>query len=115
MPFKIAVLPGDGIGPDVTAEALKVLRAVARVWGHEFVFEEGLIGGIAIDETGQPLPEATLAGPPLLGTAEESRNPSDCKNRIEQFRPRPGAPPLRIEAPGIAHQEGTGCPPRLGP
>jgi 3-isopropylmalate dehydrogenase len=60
MPFKIAVLPGDGIGPDVTAEALKALRAVARVWGHEFVFKEGLIGGIAIDETGQPLPEATL-------------------------------------------------------
>jgi 3-isopropylmalate dehydrogenase len=60
MPFKIAVLPGDGIGPDVTAEALKALRAVARVWGHEFVFQEALIGGIAIDETGQPLPEATL-------------------------------------------------------
>jgi 3-isopropylmalate dehydrogenase len=61
MPYKIAVLPGDGIGPDVTAEALKALRAVARVWGHEFVFQEALIGGIAIDETGEPLPEATLA------------------------------------------------------
>ena len=60
MAFKIAVLPGDGIGVDVTAEALKVLGAVSKRWGHEFSFEEGLIGGIAIDTTGSPLPDATL-------------------------------------------------------
>jgi len=56
----IVVLPGDGIGPEVTAEALKVLAAVARKFGHEFVTREALIGGAAIDATGTALPEATL-------------------------------------------------------
>jgi len=57
----IAVLPGDGIGPEVVAEGVKVLRAIASVYGHHFDFREGLVGGIAIDETGSPLPEETLA------------------------------------------------------
>ena len=61
MEAKIAVLPGDGIGPEVVAEAVKVLRRVADVYGHTFEFEEGLVGGIAIDETGKPLPAETLA------------------------------------------------------
>jgi 3-isopropylmalate dehydrogenase len=56
-----AVLKGDGIGPEVVAEGLKVLEAVGQAYGHTFDFEEGLIGGIAIDETGSPLPDATLA------------------------------------------------------
>jgi 3-isopropylmalate dehydrogenase len=56
----IAVLPGDGIGPEVTAEGLKVLGAVAKKFGHEFVLKEALIGGAAIDATGTALPEATL-------------------------------------------------------
>ena len=60
MNAKIAVLPGDGIGVDIVVEALKVLRAVAARWNHEFTFEEALIGGIAIDETGNPLPKETL-------------------------------------------------------
>ncbi|MDZ7630108.1 MAG: 3-isopropylmalate dehydrogenase [Gemmatimonadaceae bacterium] len=55
----IAVLSGDGVGPEVTAEAVRVLRAVAEHGDHDFVFTEGLIGGIAIDETGEPLPVAT--------------------------------------------------------
>ncbi len=61
MQAKIVTLPGDGIGPEVVAEARKVLAAVARRYGHEFTFDEALIGGIAIDETGNPLPEATVA------------------------------------------------------
>jgi 3-isopropylmalate dehydrogenase len=60
MKAKIVVLPGDGVGPEVVAEARKVLEAVASKNGHEFSFENQLIGGIAIDETGDPLPEATL-------------------------------------------------------
>ena len=56
----IAVLPGDGIGPEVTAEALKVLAAVGKRFGHEFVTREALIGGAAIDATGTALPDATL-------------------------------------------------------
>ncbi|WP_041283552.1 3-isopropylmalate dehydrogenase [Desulfofundulus kuznetsovii] len=58
--YRIAVLPGDGIGPEVTAQATRVLAAAGRRFGYEFYFQEGLIGGIAYDATGQPLPRATL-------------------------------------------------------
>lgn len=57
----IAVLAGDGIGPEVVAEGLKVLRAVASRFGHQFSFHEALIGGCAIDVTGSPLPAETVA------------------------------------------------------
>jgi 3-isopropylmalate dehydrogenase len=60
MNFVITTLPGDGIGTEVVAEAVKVLRAVGERFGHSFTFHEALIGGIAIDTTGVPLPEATL-------------------------------------------------------
>lgn len=55
----IAVLPGDGVGPEIITEAKKVLQQVAKLYKHEFIFKEGLIGAIAIDETGDPYPEAT--------------------------------------------------------
>jgi 3-isopropylmalate dehydrogenase len=58
--YKIAVLFGDGIGREVTPEAVKVLARVAQGSGARFEFEEGLVGGSAIDATGHPLPEATL-------------------------------------------------------
>lgn len=60
MQFKLAVLPGDGIGPDVTTEAVKVLEAVAGRFGHSFDMSYGLVGGAAIDETGTALPEDVL-------------------------------------------------------
>ncbi len=56
----IVLLPGDGIGPEVVAQALKVLRAVEKRFGLSFSTEEALMGGCAIDATGEPLPEATL-------------------------------------------------------
>lgn len=61
MHAKITLLPGDGIGPEVVAEGVKILQAVAAEFGHTFEFTEALIGGIAIDETGNPLPDETLA------------------------------------------------------
>jgi 3-isopropylmalate dehydrogenase len=61
MKAKIAVLAGDGIGIEVTAAAVQVLEKVASKFGHEFHFEEGLIGGIAIDKTGTALPDETIA------------------------------------------------------
>ncbi|HYM85561.1 MAG TPA: isocitrate/isopropylmalate family dehydrogenase, partial [Pseudoxanthomonas sp.] len=61
MQADIVVLPGDGIGPEVTAAALSVLKTVARRYGHQFNFIEHDIGGIAIDKTGEPLPASTLA------------------------------------------------------
>jgi 3-isopropylmalate dehydrogenase len=60
MKAKIAVLPGDGIGPEVTGKAVEVLQAIAGKFGHEFEFEEALMGGIAIDQTGNPLPDETI-------------------------------------------------------
>jgi len=58
-PFRIAVLPGDGIGPEVTAAAVAALRAVGQRFGHTFAFTEAAIGGAAIDASGEALPAAT--------------------------------------------------------
>ncbi len=60
MTKKIAVLPGDGIGPEIVAEAIKVLACLQRDYGLNVEIEEGLVGGAAIDATGVPLPEETL-------------------------------------------------------
>ncbi len=61
MKATIAVLPGDGVGPEVVGAALQVLTHVAAAYGHEFTFTEALMGGCAIDATGDPLPQATVA------------------------------------------------------
>ncbi len=62
MKYNIALLKGDGIGPEIVESAVRVLRAVAEKFGHEFVFTEYDIGGIAIDKHGMPLPEETVKG-----------------------------------------------------
>ena len=56
----ICLLPGDGIGPEIVAQGVAVLEAVAKKFGHEFDFVPALIGGAAIDATGEPLPAATV-------------------------------------------------------
>ena len=58
--FKIVVLPGDGIGPEVTEQALKLLPVIGKKENVEFLLDEGLIGAIAIDQTGNPLPDETI-------------------------------------------------------
>jgi len=60
MEARIVTLPGDGVGVEVVAEGVKVLRAVADRYEHRFTFEEALIGGCAMDATGSPLPDETL-------------------------------------------------------
>ncbi|MFC1948691.1 3-isopropylmalate dehydrogenase [Chloroflexota bacterium] len=60
MKFNLVVLPGDGIGTDVTTEGVKVLQEVGRKYGHQFELQYGLVGGIAIDQTGEALPKETL-------------------------------------------------------
>ena len=60
MEARIVVLPGDGVGPEVTREAVACLQAVADLYGHQFTFEEALIGGAAVDAGGDPLPARTL-------------------------------------------------------
>ena len=56
---KIAVLAGDGIGPEIITEAIKVLQAVAKKFHHSFIYEHALMGAVAIDETGNPFPKKT--------------------------------------------------------
>lgn len=60
MNLKIAVLSGDGIGPEVNSQAINVLKCIAEKFHHSFNFEEGLVGAVAIDSTGNPLPQETL-------------------------------------------------------
>ncbi len=86
----IALLPGDGIGPEVVAEGARVLRAVAERWDHAIEFREGLIGGCALDARGTPLPPETLelckaVDAVLLGAVGGPRwdNP-DARQRPEQ-------------------------------
>jgi 3-isopropylmalate dehydrogenase len=59
--YSIVVLPGDGIGPEVTAEAVKVLRAVGERYGHSLALDEHLVGGASIDAQGVPVSEDTMA------------------------------------------------------
>lgn len=86
----IAVLAGDGIGVEVTAQAVRALQAVGAKFGHTFDFEAALIGGAAIDATGEPLPAATLevcrrADAVLLGAVGGPQwSAPDAKVRPEQ-------------------------------
>ncbi len=96
MQKKITVLPGDGIGPEVTAEAVKALKAVAQKYNYEFTFEEALIGATAIDQTGDPLPKETVekcwnSDAILLGAVGDPKYDNDPKAKV---RPEQGL--LRI-------------------
>ena len=78
MDFKIAVLPGDGIGPEVMAEAEKLLRYLVEKEGVDLELIQALAGGAAIEATGKPLPDATLtaardADAILLGAVGDSK------------------------------------------
>ena len=88
---KIAVLPGDGIGPEVVAEAEKVIRRTEELFGYRFEMERGLFGGIAIDERGTPLPQDTLdmcksADAVLLGAVGGPK----WDNNPKELRPETG-------------------------
>jgi len=58
--FKIASLPGDGVGPEIVNEAEKIIKAIAKKYNHTFEFSKGLIGGVAIDATGSALTDETV-------------------------------------------------------
>src|SRR5258708_5453186 len=115
----IAVLPGDGIGPEVVAEATRVLQAVATKFGHEFVLRESLIGGIAIDRTGSALPADTLemcraADAVLLG-AVGGPNWDDPRPPQEADLRRQGERPGDVAAVARGHRaRGEGGVPRPG-
>ena len=91
MEKKIALLPGDGIGPEIVREAVKVMDAVAAKYGHKFTYEQGLVGASAIDATGDPYPEAThkicqQTGVVLFGAIGDPKYDNDpaAKVRPEQ-------------------------------
>jgi 3-isopropylmalate dehydrogenase len=90
MKATIAVLPGDGIGPEIIAEAVSVLRIIEQRHGHSFDMPEALFGAAAIDATGEPLPAATLelasrADAILFGAVGDPRfNDPSLKVRPEQ-------------------------------
>ena len=78
MKLKIAILAGDGIGPEVTREAVNILKAIAEFGSHEFTFTEALIGGVAITAEGAPLPKQTIeialdADAVLLGAVGDNK------------------------------------------
>lgn len=60
MNYSIAVIPGDGIGPEIIGEAKKILDKVGTIFGHEFLYTEVLMGGVSIDAHGVPLTEEAL-------------------------------------------------------
>jgi 3-isopropylmalate dehydrogenase len=104
MKLKLLVVAGDGIGPEVTNEAIGVLRVVAELEGHEFVVEEKRIGGVAIDTDGTPLPadtlEAALASDAVfLGAVGGNQYNSLAPNK----RPEAGLLQLRAALGGFAN------------
>lgn len=88
---KIVIIKGDGIGPEVVNESVKVLNAIASVFNHSFTYQEFLMGAIAIDETGVPLPQETIdacnqADAILFGAIGHPKydNDPNAKQRPEQ-------------------------------
>ena len=99
MKYTIAVIPGDGIGPEVTSQAKKALEAVAEVYDHIFLYKEAQMGACAIDKTGDPLPEETVeicrnADAILFGAIGDVKYDNDPSLRI---RPEQGLLRLRKE------------------
>ena len=97
--FNIAVLPGDGIGPEIIRESIKILDAIAEVFQYKFQFEYGLIGAEAIFKTGNPLPEETLkicknSDAVLFGAIGD---PAFDNNPEAKVRPEQGLLKLRKE------------------
>ncbi len=97
MTYKITVLPGDGIGPEVTEQALKVLNTVSKKYNFDVELDEALIGAIAIDKTGNPLPDETIekclkADAILLGAVGHPKYDNDPHAKI---RPEQGLLKIR--------------------
>jgi 3-isopropylmalate dehydrogenase len=99
MNFNIAVLPGDGIGPEIIEQALKAVRAVGKKFKHTFTFTQGLVGAVAIDKTGNPFPPETLdlcksADAILFGAIGDPRYDNNPAARV---RPEQGLLAMRKE------------------
>ena len=99
MKKKIAVILGDGIGPEVTEQSIKVLNIIAKQFNHEFSYEHALMGAIAIDKTGNPLPDETIkiclaSDAILFGAIGDPKYDNDPTAKV---RPEQGLLKLRKE------------------
>ncbi len=97
MDFNIAVLPGDGIGPEIVEQAIKVLKAVGLKYKHTFNFTEALVGATAIDQVGDPFPEETFqlcmnSDAVLFGAIGDPKYDNDPKAKV---RPEQGLLAMR--------------------
>lgn len=100
MDYSIAVIPGDGIGPEIVAEAKKVLEAIGKKYGHRFSYTEVLMGGASIDATGVPLTEEALetckkSDAVLLGAVGGDTNTSPWYKLPPNLRPEAGLLAIR--------------------
>ena len=100
MEYKVGVISGDGIGPEVVAEAKKVLDKVGEVFGHSFCYEEILMGGCSIDATGVPLTDEAIAAAKasdavLMGSIGGNTQTSPWYKLPPQLRPEAGLLKLR--------------------
>jgi 3-isopropylmalate dehydrogenase len=99
MKYNLAVLPGDGIGPEIIEQAVKVVDAIGKKFNHTFNYTYALIGAIAIDKTGSPLPEETLnicksSDAVLFGAIGDPKYDNDPKAKV---RPEQGLLAMRKE------------------
>ncbi len=97
MEYKIAVLPGDGIGPEIVEQAIKVMQAVGKKFNHKFHFTEALVGATAIDQVGDPFPEETFqlcmdSDAVLFGSIGDPKYDNDPKAKV---RPEQGLLAMR--------------------
>ena len=97
MDYKIAVLAGDGIGPEIIEQAIKVLEAIGKKYNHSFQFTEALVGATAIDKVGDPFPEETFqlcmdSDAVLFGAIGDPKYDNDPKAKV---RPEQGLLAMR--------------------
>jgi 3-isopropylmalate dehydrogenase len=100
MQYNIAVIPGDGIGPEIITEAKKVLDRIGKVFGHTFAYTEVLMGGVSIDATGVPLTEEALesarnSDSVLLGAVGGNVGQSNWYSLPPHLRPEAGLLAIR--------------------
>ena len=100
MEYKVGVISGDGIGPEIVTEAKKVLDQIGKTYGHEFHYEEILMGGCSIDATGEPLTDAAIASAKasdavLMGSIGGNTSTSPWYQLPPEKRPEAGLLKLR--------------------
>ncbi len=100
MEYRIGVISGDGIGPEIVREAKKVLDQVGKVYGHTFAYDEILMGGISIDKTGEPLTDGAIAQAKasdavLMGSIGGNTSTSPWYKLPPELRPEAGLLKLR--------------------